>query len=67
MGILVPFCNDGNAMIDGRPARDDANCDRAVNVLDVLGIFKQIAGLAQLPPSCQAASPSAPASTPTLN
>ena len=55
IGVLAPFCNDGNAMIDGHPARDDANCDNAVNVLDVLAIFKQVALLTQLPASCQGA------------
>jgi hypothetical protein len=45
-------CNDGNAVIDGHPARDDSNCDGFVDVFDVLAILKSIVGLESLPASC---------------
>ena len=58
-------CNDGGKMVGGYPARDDANCDKHVNTLDVLAIFKHAAGVVTLPASCASPTPSpAPTSAP---
>jgi hypothetical protein len=59
--VQAPVCHDGGARVDDHPARDDANCDGLVNVLDVLTIFKYVAGLIDLPASCPSPTPTATA------